>query len=124
MAERGKREEERGKSPSGEGCPHVWRLEEPNGPRAAGVCKRCGAAREFGNSPEEAEALAGGSPRRRDGEGLVALKMGAWRTEAARLATASRVRNSQKVPCRVCGRIVTQGRYMVMHLRRTHGVVA
>ncbi|MCC6388036.1 MAG: hypothetical protein U0547_03335 [Dehalococcoidia bacterium] len=28
---------------------HRWRIEEPNGPRSAGVCKICGQTKEFRN---------------------------------------------------------------------------
>ena len=28
---------------------HRWRIEEPNGPVSAGVCKLCGATKEFKN---------------------------------------------------------------------------
>lgn len=28
---------------------HRWRIEEPSGPRSAGVCKTCGATKDFKN---------------------------------------------------------------------------
>jgi len=28
---------------------HRWLIEEPNGPKSAGVCKICGVAKEFKN---------------------------------------------------------------------------
>ncbi|MCC7363966.1 MAG: hypothetical protein IT303_06310 [Dehalococcoidia bacterium] len=28
---------------------HRWRIDEPNGPRSIGVCKTCGATKEFKN---------------------------------------------------------------------------
>jgi hypothetical protein len=28
---------------------HRWRIDEPNGPRSAGVCKICGVSKEFKN---------------------------------------------------------------------------
>lgn len=31
-------------------CCHHWRIESPNGPTSRGVCRRCGAVREFHNS--------------------------------------------------------------------------
>jgi hypothetical protein len=30
-------------------CIHHWLIEPPNGPTSMGVCKRCGAMREFDN---------------------------------------------------------------------------
>ena len=32
------------------GCTHHWLIEEPDGPTAMGVCKRCGAKREHLNT--------------------------------------------------------------------------
>ncbi len=34
-------------------CRHHWIIEVPNGPTSRGVCKRCGAEREFRNSSED-----------------------------------------------------------------------
>lgn len=34
-------------------CRHHWVIEMPNGPTSRGVCKRCGAEREFKNSSED-----------------------------------------------------------------------
>ena len=28
---------------------HRWQIEEPNGPTSAGICKACGARKEFKN---------------------------------------------------------------------------
>ena len=35
-------------------CRHHWVIETPNGALSSGRCKRCGLAREFRNSSEEA----------------------------------------------------------------------
>jgi protein associated with RNAse G/E len=35
-------------------CKHHWLIAEPNGPTSRGVCKRCGAVREFYNNPDAA----------------------------------------------------------------------
>ncbi|GMV85272.1 MAG: hypothetical protein AMXMBFR80_11280 [Dehalococcoidia bacterium] len=35
-------------------CRHHWVIETPNGALSHGRCKRCGTAREFRNSSEEA----------------------------------------------------------------------
>jgi hypothetical protein len=35
-------------------CRHHWVIETPNGALSSGRCKRCGVAREFRNSSEEA----------------------------------------------------------------------
>jgi hypothetical protein len=35
-------------------CRHHWVIETPNGAVSSGRCKRCGVAREFRNSSEEA----------------------------------------------------------------------
>ena len=34
-------------------CRHHWRIASPNGATSRGVCKRCGAEREFPNSTNE-----------------------------------------------------------------------
>lgn len=31
-------------------CMHHWMIDEPNGPTSNGICKVCGATREFKNS--------------------------------------------------------------------------
>ena len=31
------------------GCPHYWLIEPPKGPTSMGICKRCGAIKEFDN---------------------------------------------------------------------------
>ncbi len=31
-------------------CLHYWRIETPNGPTSRGICKWCGAEREFVNA--------------------------------------------------------------------------
>ena len=31
-------------------CTHYWMLEQPNGPLAKGVCKKCGTEEEFPNA--------------------------------------------------------------------------
>jgi hypothetical protein len=33
-----------------EECQHYWLIDGPNGPRSQGVCKYCGATREFFNA--------------------------------------------------------------------------
>lgn len=35
------------------GCVHHWLIETPNGRESQGVCKRCGATKEFSNSTEQ-----------------------------------------------------------------------
>lgn len=30
-------------------CPHYWIIEPPKGPTSKGVCKLCGASKEFNN---------------------------------------------------------------------------
>lgn len=38
------------KKPNSEGkCCHYWIIESPNGPTSRGVCKFCGAEKEFDN---------------------------------------------------------------------------
>ncbi len=34
-------------------CQHHWRIASPNGATSQGICKRCGAEREFPNSTNE-----------------------------------------------------------------------
>jgi hypothetical protein len=36
-----------------EACAHHWVLETPSGAMSRGVCKRCGAEKEFPNSAED-----------------------------------------------------------------------
>jgi hypothetical protein len=31
------------------GCPHYWLIEPPRGPTSMGICKLCGAIKEFDN---------------------------------------------------------------------------
>ncbi len=38
-------------------CTHFWRLDSPNGPISHGVCKKCGAVRDFTNSPDGIDTL-------------------------------------------------------------------
>jgi hypothetical protein len=33
-------------------CQHHWVLEPADGPTSVGICKHCGAQREFSNNPE------------------------------------------------------------------------
>ena len=41
-------------------CPHHWLIEPPQGPTSMGVCKLCGATREFDNQfSKSAEVLVG-----------------------------------------------------------------
>ena len=40
-------------------CTHHWMLPEPDGPTTIGVCKKCGATQEGGNSMEAVSALTG-----------------------------------------------------------------
>ena len=35
------------------GCVHHWLIDTPNGRESQGVCKRCGATKEFSNSTEQ-----------------------------------------------------------------------
>lgn len=35
---------------SGDKCPHYWVIDSATGPTSRGVCKRCGAVKEFFNS--------------------------------------------------------------------------
>lgn len=37
-----------------EACTHHWRIEIPEGPTSAGVCRRCGLERLFPNTEEAA----------------------------------------------------------------------
>jgi hypothetical protein len=39
------------------GHAHHWVIEEANGPRSAGVCKRCGEIRAFKNWIEDADFI-------------------------------------------------------------------
>jgi hypothetical protein len=34
-------------------CVHRWRIESPNGATSRGICKHCGAEKEFPNSAED-----------------------------------------------------------------------
>lgn len=34
-------------------CVHRWRIDEPNGPLAQGICSQCGARREFRTAPKD-----------------------------------------------------------------------
>ena len=43
-------------------CQHHWLIEEPAGPTSHGVCKRCGAEREFFNNPDAALLRPEGTP--------------------------------------------------------------
>jgi hypothetical protein len=43
-------------------CQHHWIIEEPNGPTSHGICKRCGAEREFFNNPDAALLNPEGAP--------------------------------------------------------------
>lgn len=40
-------------SNQGDGCRHHWLIEPPDGPISRGVCKKCGARRNFMNTPVE-----------------------------------------------------------------------
>ncbi len=42
-------------------CQHYWIIESANGPTSRGVCRICGAEREFSNSFPDFAALARGS---------------------------------------------------------------
>ena len=41
-------------------CPHHWLIEPPQGPTSIGICKMCGAIKEFDN---QYSAQAGRSPQ-------------------------------------------------------------
>src|SRR5690606_5923350 len=34
-------------------CVHHWMIETPNGRESKGICKRCGASKEFSNSTDQ-----------------------------------------------------------------------
>ncbi len=48
-------------------CRHHWRIAPPNGPTVRGVCRRCGAEREFPTTTEDTAWDFGGSHHRREG---------------------------------------------------------
>lgn len=44
-------------------CAHHWEIETPNGPTSEGVCRTCGATRDFSNStPSSADWTRKRSP--------------------------------------------------------------
>jgi hypothetical protein len=45
-------EQKQSKRAQQKNCVHHWRIESPNGRESQGVCKRCGAIRNFSNSTE------------------------------------------------------------------------
>ena len=42
-------------------CPHYWLIEPPQGPTSMGVCKLCGATREFDNQFSKSPEVASGN---------------------------------------------------------------
>ena len=54
-------------------CRHHWRLPPPNGPTVQGVCRRCGAEREFPTTTETSLWETADERRLRRGEGDHAL---------------------------------------------------
>lgn len=46
-------------------CAHHWRIETPNGPTAAGRCKKCGEEKAF---PNHADYALGGNAMREVGQ--------------------------------------------------------
>ncbi len=54
---------ERQPRPAGFGCRHHWIIATPNGATSRGVCKRCGAARDFPNAADDALLATAELPR-------------------------------------------------------------
>lgn len=46
------------------GCAHHWVLGSPSGAVSLGVCKRCGAEREFSTAPERGWVSRGTAKKR------------------------------------------------------------
>ncbi|MEZ4503359.1 MAG: hypothetical protein R3C39_12095 [Dehalococcoidia bacterium] len=46
------------------GCAHHWILGSPSGAVSLGVCKRCGAEREFSTAPERGWVSRGTAKKR------------------------------------------------------------
>jgi hypothetical protein len=42
-------------------CSHHWLIEPPKGPTSMGVCKLCGAKKEFNNQLKARDSVAAGS---------------------------------------------------------------
>ena len=55
--------------PSLEACRHHWRLTSPSGPTVRGVCRRCGAERDFPTTTESNHWETGSERQLRQGEG-------------------------------------------------------
>ncbi len=45
-------------------CSHHWLIEPPKGPTSKGVCKLCGARKEFDNQLKARSPIAASSPSR------------------------------------------------------------
>ena len=45
-------------------CSHHWLIEPPKGPTSTGVCKLCGARKEFDNQLKSRSPIAASSPSR------------------------------------------------------------
>ena len=40
-----------------DGCPHYWLIESAKGPTSRGVCKACGATKDFFNAIPEGDSM-------------------------------------------------------------------
>lgn len=49
-------------------CAHYWVIDSPDGPVSRGVCKHCGAAKEFHNSISSSGIWSSASKSRASGE--------------------------------------------------------
>jgi hypothetical protein len=52
-------------------CRHHWLIEPPNGPTSIGVCKLCGATREFDNQLPPRPAASARVPAPSNDEGVL-----------------------------------------------------
>lgn len=57
-------------------CTHRWRIAPPNGPTVAGVCRICGAEREFPTTTDENVWETGPAVRRARREADATLALG------------------------------------------------
>jgi hypothetical protein len=50
-------------------CPHHWLIDPPQGPTSMGVCKLCGATREFDNQySKSSEVVTGNGQGQKENE--------------------------------------------------------
>ncbi|UCC60349.1 MAG: hypothetical protein JSW38_07470 [Dehalococcoidia bacterium] len=50
-------------------CPHHWLIDPPQGPTSMGICKLCGATREFDNQySKSSEAVTGNGQGQKENE--------------------------------------------------------